>query len=268
LDEIDDDDEDDEDEDGDEESDDEDEDEDGELDKEDQDDESEIKGINEDSYLGFIGLDGSDSDEDEIDEEFKSLVEDEEDNDVQEIDDETKADNLAAFIGSLDKKRKRTNDDNEISSLEKPKKQLKEHTEAYKESEYNLTIRESSNIKKKIDLQDLIGSIQEETGFSGLKQKLASLESGGNRGTYKEPLPAPLPPRIQGKFNRQAAYEETKKDITKWEPIVKQNREAEVLKFPMNATPLHKPTNNVLAATFQVCLIIFDCQYLWPFINL
>ncbi|CAI2170545.1 14052_t:CDS:2 [Funneliformis geosporum] len=185
------------------------------------------------------------SDENKMDEEVKALLE--EDNDVQEVNDEIKSDNLASFIGSLDKKRKRTVDED----IDKPKKQLKEHAEVFEESEYNLTTRESPNIKKKIDFQDLIGSIQEETGFSKLKQKLVSLESGGKKGTYQEPLPAPLPSRIQDKLNRQAAYEETKKDITKWEPIVKQNREAEHLKFPMNVPPSHKPTNNVLAATFQ-----------------
>lgn len=220
-----------------------------ELDKEYQEDESGLTGIN---VEGFVGFGESDSNEDETDEEVKALIENEEDNDVQEIDDETKADNLASFIGSLDKKRKRTLDD-EINFFEKPKKQLKERTEAYEESEYNLSTRESSNVRKKIDLSDLLGSIQEETGFSGLKQKLASLESGGNKGTYKEPLPAPLPPRIQDRLNRQAAYEKTKKDITKWEPIVKQNREAEHLKFPINAPLPHKQTNNVLVATFQVC---------------
>ncbi|GBC07953.1 hypothetical protein RclHR1_07800006 [Rhizophagus clarus] len=217
------------------------------LDKEYQEDESRITGIN---VEGFVGFGDSDSDKDETDEEIKALIEDEEDNDTQEIDDGIKADNLASFIGSLDKKRKRTIDD-EMNSFDKPKKQLKERTEAYKESEYNLATRESSNIRKKIDLSDLIGSIQEETGFSGLKQKLASLESGGNKGTYKEPLPAPLPLRIQERLNRRAAYEKTKKDITKWEPIVKQNREAEHLKFPINAPLPHRQTNNVLVATFQ-----------------
>jgi U3 small nucleolar RNA-associated protein 14 len=235
--------------------------EDDELDKEYQEDESEVTGIN---VEGFVGFDESDSNEDETDEEVKTLLENEEDNDVQEIDDETKADNLASFIGSLDKKRKRTVDD-EINSYEKPKKQFKERTEAYEESEYNLSTRESSNIRKKIDLSDLIGSIQEEAGFSGLKQKLASLEGGGNKGTYKEPLSAPLPPRIQDKLNRQAAYEKTKKDVTKWEPIVKQNREAEHLKFPINAPLPHRQTNNTLVATFQVCFktifIYYFCHY-------
>nr|CAG8493811.1 5403_t:CDS:10 [Entrophospora candida]CAG8553343.1 6851_t:CDS:10 [Entrophospora candida] len=107
------------------------------------------------------------------------------------------------------------------------------------------------NNKKKIELQDLLGAIQEETGFSGLKQKLASLESGGNKGTYKDPLPPPLPKRLKDRLNRQAAYEETKKEISKWEPIVKQNRIADHLVFPIDAIPQHRPTNSLLAGTFK-----------------
>ncbi|CAG8809065.1 22152_t:CDS:1, partial [Gigaspora rosea] len=160
----------------------------------------------------------------EIDEESEDFIEDDHEEsedliDDQKIDD-AKADNLISFIGSLDKKRKRVDNDD---PTEKQKKQIKERTEAYEESEYNLTTRESSTGKKKVTFHDLIGTVQEEVGFSGLKQKLASLESGGNKGTYKDPLPAPLPQNIQNRLNRQVAYEETKKDISKWEPIVRQN---------------------------------------------
>ncbi|CAG8615257.1 96_t:CDS:2, partial [Scutellospora calospora] len=60
--------------------------------------------------------------------------------------DDAKAEHLVSFIGSLDKKRKRIDND---SPIEKHKKQIKERTEAYEESEYNLTTRESSTGKKK-----------------------------------------------------------------------------------------------------------------------
>ncbi|RIB28022.1 Utp14 protein [Gigaspora rosea] len=86
------------------------------------------------------------------------------------------------------------------------------------------------------------GTVQEEVGFSGLKQKLASFESGGNKGTYKDPLPTSLPQNIQNRLNRQVAYEETKNDISKWEPIVRQNREPDHLKLPMNPILEHTPT--------------------------
>ncbi|RIB15414.1 small-subunit processome [Gigaspora rosea] len=161
----------------------------------------------------------------EIDEESEDFIEDDHEEsedliDDQKIDD-AKADNLISFIGSLDKKRKRVDNDD---PTEKQKKQIKERTEAYEESEYNLTTRESST---------------------------ASLESGGNKGTYKDPLPAPLPQNIQNRLNRQVAYEETKKDISKWEPIVRQNRESDHLKFPINPIPEHTPTVGVLTGTFK-----------------
>ncbi|CAG8467183.1 1318_t:CDS:2 [Acaulospora colombiana] len=187
---------------------------------------------------------------DESDEETMDLAEDDEsvDEEREFNDDESKVEKLDSFIESLDKKRKRID---HTGSIEKRKRLIKERTEAYEESEYNLTTRESINSKKKIDFQDLLVTVQEETGFSGLKQKLASLESGGNKGNYKEPLSAPLPQRTLNKLNRQAAYDETKKDISKWEPIVKHNREAEHLVFPLNPNPQHQPTNNTLAGTFQ-----------------
>lgn len=51
-------------------------------------------------------------------------------------------------------------------------------------------------------------------------------------------LPTPLPKRIQQRHDREVAYEITKEEVSKWEDTVQKNRQAEVLKFPMN------PTNN------------------------
>lgn len=43
----------------------------------------------------------------------------------------------------------------------------------------------------------------------------------------------PLPKRIQQRNDRGAAYELAKKEVSKWSDTVQQNRQAEVLKFPM-----------------------------------
>lgn len=45
------------------------------------------------------------------------------------------------------------------------------------------------------------------------------------------PVHAPLPKTDQERLERKAAYEQSKKDITKWEPVVKRNREASTLYF-------------------------------------
>ncbi|RCK66054.1 U3 small nucleolar RNA-associated protein 14 [Candida viswanathii] len=43
----------------------------------------------------------------------------------------------------------------------------------------------------------------------------------------------PLPKRIQTRNDRAAAYELSKKEVTKWQDTVQANRQAEVLKFPL-----------------------------------
>ena len=60
-------------------------------------------------------------------------------------------------------------------------------------------------------------------------------------------LATPLPKRIQERHERKAAYEITKEEVSKWEDAVQSNRQAEVLKFPLNATVTHNDT----ASTFK-----------------
>lgn len=45
------------------------------------------------------------------------------------------------------------------------------------------------------------------------------------------PTLASVPQIDKDRFERVAAYEQSKKDITKWEPLVKRNREAPTLYF-------------------------------------
>ncbi|CAG8469082.1 4136_t:CDS:2 [Ambispora leptoticha] len=100
---------------------------------------------------------------------------------------------------------------------------------------------------KKIELKDLLATLQEETGYSILKKELDN-----KKNKVKQPLPPPLPKRIQEKFNRQAAYEETKKEISKWEPIVKRNRESDHLEFSKSSSAAsYQLSNNTLAGTFK-----------------
>jgi len=45
-------------------------------------------------------------------------------------------------------------------------------------------------------------------------------------------------------------YEATKKDVSEWQPVVKQMREAPHLNFPLNPSPSHSVTSNFLTKTF------------------
>ncbi|KAH7049810.1 small-subunit processome [Linnemannia elongata] len=180
---------------------------------------------------------------------------------MAEDEDEGKSSNLTSFIDSLETSvKKRKQDDNSSTSTKKARKNLRERTEAYDESEYNLQAHRSSaahslsgpSNQKKLDMFDLVSSIQDEAGFSSLKKNVQALESGPKSGKSVETLAAPLPKIVQDRLNRQAAYDESKKEVSKWLPIVQQNRQAEHLAFPMNAPGIHTPSSASLASSFDV----------------
>ncbi|KAL9173485.1 hypothetical protein ABFS82_03G117800 [Erythranthe guttata] len=95
-------------------------------------------------------------------------------------------------------------------------------SEAYPESEYN----PSGDILDgdgRISIEDLMDPLHGKTGFSKLRKNLHRMD--------KKSIHAPLPKTDQDRIERKAAYEQSKKDITKWEPVVKRNREASTLYF-------------------------------------
>lgn len=63
-------------------------------------------------------------------------------------------------------------------------------------------------------------------------------------------LYAPLPKPDQEKLERQAAHEFMKEDITKWEPLVKRNREAPTIYFDED-TDVGFSTVGAIASAFQ-----------------
>ncbi|KAG9301666.1 hypothetical protein G9A89_016737 [Geosiphon pyriformis] len=181
--------------------------------------------------------------------------------DKQELNKKEMKNKLTSFIYSLDKKRKRNQKEEktqkeDVVATKKRKRFIEERTEAYSESEFHIIRKDAltsgfkKGIKEKIEIGDLLNSIKNETGFSSLKQKVAQME-GGSKGNSKEPVAPPLPQRIQDKLNREAAYEETKKEITKWEPIVKKIQQVEHLSFPLDSPDSYKPSNYALASTFK-----------------
>ena len=56
-----------------------------------------------------------------------------------------------------------------------------------------------------------------------LKKSLKPLASSSN--PKNQPLPAPLPTRIQEKLDREAAYEQTKQEVDKWSDTMKRIKE-------------------------------------------
>ncbi|XP_073137338.1 uncharacterized protein [Henckelia pumila] len=97
-------------------------------------------------------------------------------------------------------------------------------SEAYPESEYN----PSSDIldgKGLISIQDLLEPLHDKPGFSKLRKDLRRMENKSTR------ILTTIPKADQERLERKAAYEQSKKDITKWDPLVKKNREAPTLYF-------------------------------------
>lgn len=76
-----------------------------------------------------------------------------------------------------------------------------------------------------ISIQDLLDPLHGKPGYSSLRKRLQHIE--------KKPMTvqAPLPRVERERLERKVAYDHTKKDMTKWEPLVKRNREAPTIYF-------------------------------------
>ncbi|CAL1409634.1 unnamed protein product [Linum trigynum] len=92
-------------------------------------------------------------------------------------------------------------------------------SEPYPESEYNPSSDVLDGVGR-VSIGDLLGSLQQNPAYSKLRKEMRHVEA------KSMPLAAPLSKEAIDKVERQKAYEISKKDITKWEPLIKRNREA------------------------------------------
>ncbi|KAI8049890.1 small-subunit processome [Syncephalis plumigaleata] len=176
----------------------------------------------------------------------EGLSSSDEDNDDEQDDDEERGNQLVSFVNSLGRNGKT-----------KRAPQVKERTEVYAESEFNLTLRDSSTTTGKLSLNDLYGALEDHSGLATLKQSMKAMKSNSSAatglpaGTISAPLAAPLPKRIQQRYDRQVAYEETSEIISQWEPTVKRNREADHVSFVDRSLSNQKPTSEAMAAQLK-----------------
>ncbi|CAN1353228.1 U3 small nucleolar RNA-associated protein 14 [Linum perenne] len=96
-------------------------------------------------------------------------------------------------------------------------------SEPYPESEYNPT-RDILDGDGQVTLEELMESLQKDPSYSKLRKEMRHTKS-------IMPLSAPLPTEVKNKVERQKAYDISKKEITKWESLIKRNREAHTLIF-------------------------------------
>ena len=87
---------------------------------------------------------------------------------------------------------------------------------------------------KKVTVEDLIAATGMSVGQSGDLKAVQKLSK------KLQPLEAPLPGPIQARAERRAAYDESKKDIKKWMPLVKSQREAPTLQLTSGGAESHK----------------------------
>jgi U3 small nucleolar RNA-associated protein 14 len=196
-----------------------------------------------------------DEDEDEDDEEededmFSEDEEDEDQMDEDEVDVEDQGkSSLADYVNSISR-----------PDQKKRKRKIPEATEAYDESEFNLKSRDAdqpSVVRRKLDIDDLLSTLPSSTKFGALKKQIEEFDNAGTLKSSKAvedvgPENAPLAKRLQDRLSRQAAYQEANKEVSKWVPIVKKNREADQLVFPMNEPPSVNVTSSGLVGKFQV----------------
>ncbi|KAJ3300996.1 hypothetical protein HDU76_005910 [Blyttiomyces sp. JEL0837] len=190
---------------------------------------------------------GEGDDEELLDDEDEEDMEEQEDQAYDSLDEDDKDEaGLVDFVSKLPTR----------SGTKKRK--LAEITEAYEESEFNLAARRSgsdSNKNKKISLTDMVSGLSSSSTFSSLRKQLDDFKSselparGQKIASGVEAVP--LANVVQERVGRVAAYAEAKKEVTKWQSVVKKNREAEQLVFPMNQKPVVNDSSSALVGKFQ-----------------
>ncbi|KAL5218186.1 hypothetical protein ABZP36_018870 [Zizania latifolia] len=95
-----------------------------------------------------------------------------------------------------------------------------------------------------VTIHDLLNNIQDKPGYSKIRKRVQQQE--------KKPMVVqpPLPKMEREKLERSVVYQESRKEVTKWEPIVKRNREAPTLYFE-NDVNLGVNTVGAIASEFK-----------------
>ena len=129
---------------------------------------------------------------------------------------------LSSFITNLD-----TSTSTSKKNLRPDRRHARlEQTLPFAESPHAVPIPDSA----KPTLADLVAAA-DVPGLSSLRKQVAALQRQQAKSGV---LAAPLPKRVQDRTSRQAARDVAVKEVTKWTPLIKRNREAETLSFPLN----------------------------------
>ncbi|KAI8520413.1 U3 small nucleolar RNA-associated protein 14 A [Branchiostoma belcheri] len=106
-------------------------------------------------------------------------------------------------------------------------------------------ISSGDNGGSRVHLNDLVGSLRNTNQFSKVKTQLRKMQ--GRQKVMEAPLVKPQAQRIE----RSLAYKAAKKEVSRWTPIVRQNRQAAQLVFPLHQEPVSLPTTDSMVKTFK-----------------
>jgi U3 small nucleolar RNA-associated protein 14 len=142
---------------------------------------------------------------------------------------------LEKFVSSLETSKKRKRDSNATNnSLPRKRRVMEERTAAGIEGEFTAVASGTSVLSQsdklfsvflgqQLRLDDLLAPLaSHSTAGLSIKKTVKILDSSRTRGA---PLSVPLPQRTQDRLDREAAYEQTKTEVDKWNETMKQIKE-------------------------------------------
>ncbi|KAM0791537.1 hypothetical protein ACM66B_005986 [Microbotryomycetes sp. NB124-2] len=206
-------------------------------DEEDEDEDEDGEGFVDASEMLDMGAEYSDEDESEDEEEnHEQQGQGDEVTSDSDLDDEDEGDldRLADFVNGLDGKKRKSDNQEQDGGNKRKRVVLKERTEAIPEGEF-VAVGARDAATDKVNLDDLLGSFADskDPRLASLRKTLKPLapQSGSSLNatpsTSKShlkaagPIAAPLPARLQDKIDREAAYNQTKEEVDKWNDTVR-----------------------------------------------
>eukprot|EP00960_Hanusia_phi_P065619 766158-Hanusia_phi.AAC.3 len=97
---------------------------------------------------------------------------------------------------------------------------------------------------KQLSLSSLLDPLKSKQSMKGVVKELEEVEG-------KRAVAVPAPTIVTQRAMRQVGYEDTKNTVTHWLPIVKKNREAEHVSFPLKLPTGHNVTASSIISSFK-----------------
>lgn len=141
---------------------------------------------------------------------------------------------LEEFVSSLETSKKRKGDNDVANTLPRKRRLMEERTAVGVEGEFTAVASGTSVLSlsdtlfsmfsgQQLRLDDLLAPLASHSAAGlSLKKTVKILDSSRTSGA---PLSAPLPQRTQDQLGREAAYEQTKTEVDKWNETMKQIKE-------------------------------------------